>query len=750
MRVRRGPRWALLGAWIATAGTASWAVAGAHNDDRFVKAGREWWAFRPIRRPAVPAVRDRAWVRNPIDAFVRAAQEEAGLTPAAEADRFTLIRRLTLDLTGLPPSPSEVDAFVNDARPDAYERLVDRLLASPAYGERWARFWLDLARYADSAGFEEDTQRPNAWRYRDWVVDALNADLPYDQFVRLQLAAEEIAPEEPEHRPALGFLRNGPSVGNQRNEQIRMDELDDIVATTSSAFLGLTLACARCHDHKFDPIPTEDYYRLVAVFAPGRFADVPVATTEQVERDRATNQAIDARKAPLQREILAIERQVRQRLDAQKLARLPAAWRRALETGDLRGLTKDEQDELAQRIKIRPEEIDQELTTLERSVRAEWRARVAVLEAARPAPLPVTPGVVESGSRAPSVHVLIRGDVTRKGAIVKPGPPRAVAGRLVDFPEPEPGATSTRRRAALAAWIGSAKNPLTARVQVNRLWQGHFGAGLVPTASDFGVMGEAPALPELLDWLADEFIAAGWSQKAIHRRIVTSSTYRQSSRLRPEATASDPDNTLLWRFPLRRLEAEAIRDMVLWCAGSLNRRAGGPGVFPPIDPAIVRTGNIPRWPLDAKEGPDVWRRSLYLFQLRSVPIPLLEVFDLPESTQSCPQRSRTTLPTQSLSLLNNPFLIDQARRFALRVARDAGPDAASRWSLAHRLATGRPPDPEHSRTVFDFLARQTAWHADHPRNDGGSGRPEDLPPDLAALADVCHVLFNSNAFLYLD
>jgi Protein of unknown function (DUF1553)/Protein of unknown function (DUF1549) len=724
---------------------------GAGSDDRpssgsdpFVKTGREWWAFQPVRRPEVPEVTGQG-VRNPIDAFVRKAQGELGISPSAEADRYALIRRVTLDLTGLPPSPAAVESFVNDERADAYERVIDPLLASPAYGERWARLWLDLARYADSDGFEFDARRPNAWRYRDWVVNALNDDMPYDRFVRLQLAADELASDEPQNLAALGFLRNGPAVGNQKTEKLRMDELDDVVSTTSSVFLGLTVGCARCHDHKFDPIPTEDYYRLVAVFAPARFSEIPLASRDEQARYKQATQAVDERVDRLQSQVLAIERGVRARLDAQKRAGLPEAWRQALESGDTKSLSKDEEAALAKRIKIRPEEIDQELSALERSVRDEWRVRVAAVEATRPPELPRVPGVAESGARAGPVHLLVRGDVAQRGPVVQPGPLRAVAGDVFDFPEPSPRARSTFRRAALANWIVAAENPLTARVLANRVWQGHFGVGLVPTASDFGAMGEQPELPELLDWLAAEFVAQGWSQKALHRLIVTSATYRQASRVRPDMAALDPDNTLWWRFPLRRLDAEEIRDGILWTAGTLNPERGGPGVFPPIDPSIVHTGNVPRWPLNAHDGPEVWRRSLYVFQMRSVPVPLLEVFDLPASVQSCPRRALTTIPTQSLSLLNNPFVIDQSRRFAARVAREAGQETEAQIELAYRLAFGRPPKDPERRATREFLDRQTAWHAEH---DPQSNTPR--APELEALGDVCQVLFNSNAFLYIE
>ncbi len=696
------------------------------EDDPAIARGREWWAFQPVVRPAVPGEA----AGNPIDSFLQAARAEVGLEPSPEADRATLVRRVTLDLTGLPPTPEEVDAFLADEAPDAYERLVDRLLASPRFGERWARPWLDLARYADSGGFEFDNPRPGAWRYRDWVVRSINEDMPYDRFVGLQLAADEIAPDDPAQLAALAFLRNGPEVGNQQNESIRMDELDDLVAATSSAFLGLTVACARCHDHKFDPIPTEDYYRLLAVFAPGKFAGVTIASPAEKERYRAEVATFDAELERLRAPITAIERGARDRLEAEKRAALPDRLRQALASGEITALSQDEQDLLAERIKLTPVEIADSLTAVERAARDEWSARVAVAEAGRPEPLPEVPGVVESPGRPKPTFVLVRGSVDRKGQQVRPGPPRAVAGRLIDFDDRAEG-PSTGRRAALARWIADPANPLTARVMVSRIWQGHFGAALIPTPSDVGVMGFEPVVPELLDWLAAEFVERGWGRKAIHRLIVTSATYRQSSRPRPEGLEADPDNSLLWRFPIRRLDAEMLRDGILFAAGTLDEARGGPGVYPAIDPSVVSTGNVPRWPLDAVDGPATWRRSLYVFQMRSVPVPLLEVFDLPDSTQSCPERSRTTLPTQGLTLLNNPFVIGQARRLAERVAREVGDDPGRRVDRAFRLVTGRPPTEATAQAARRFL-------------EGPAGSPEDR------LADLAHVLLNSNAFLYID
>jgi len=656
--------------------------------DSAIAVVSEGWAFRPVRRPEVPTGES-----HPVDALVRRAQGVVGVAMSREADRVTLIRRLSLDLRGLPPSPSEVDAFLRDSRPDAYERLVDLYLASPSFGERWARPWLDLVRYADSDGFELDTRRPNAWRYRDWVIDSLNADMPYDRFIGLQLAADELAPDESRQKAALGFLRNGPTVANERTEKVRMDELDDLVTTTSSVFLGLTVGCARCHDHKADPIPTEDYYRLIAVFAPAKPAEVPLAGEDVVARSRETAVAIEERLDVARVERSAIERAVRDQLETEG---------------------KPLDDLTAAR------------SPLERSSLAECQARIDAIEARRPSPIAEARGVVESSSQAAPVPLLIRGDVNRKGPFVKPGPPRAVSGRLIDFPDPPRSSKTTRRRASLAEWIAGPAGPLTSRVEVNRIWLGHFGTGLVRTPADFGAMGDPPALPDLLDYLAAEFVAQRWSRKAIHRLIVTSRTYRQSSRVIDAMKRIDPGETLVWRYPLHRLDAEAIRDSILHCAGTLNRARGGPGVFPPIDPSLIRTGNLPRWPLDSRDGPEVWRRSLYLFQMRSIPLPLLEVFDLPDRASSCPSRTSTTVPTQSLTLLNNPFIIEQARRFAARVASEAGPETKARVTLAFQIATGRRPSDSQWQASSDYLLKE------------------------GDLAGLCQMLFNTNGFLYLE
>jgi hypothetical protein len=593
---------------------AAWlgvALPAGSGEKAITPEERAHWAFRRPTAAAPPAVRDAGWVRNPIDAFVLSALESSGLAPAPEADRPTVLRRLAFDLTGLPPAPAEVERFLADRRPGAYERLVDRLLASPHYGERQAQHWLDLARYADSDGFEFDALRPDAWRYRDWVVGAINADLPYDRFVALQLAGDEVAPGDPEAFVATGFNRCYPDMVDLNDQGLRrQNALNDMTDTTGYAFLGLTIACARCHDHKFDPVRIEDYYALQAVFAPSRFRD-----------DFPLPGGRDPRRPALAR------------------------------------------------------------------------------------------GLDETSPRAPATHVLIRGQYGVPGAVVAPAAPAVLdggAGLRI-----EPTASSTGRRRALAAWLVDPGNPLTARVQVNRLWQRRFGRGLVDTPSDFGTMGDEPSHPELLDWLATELMRRGWSSKAIDRLIVTSASYRQSSRAGAAARVLDPENRLLSHQGRRRLDGEAIRDAMLAVSGRLNPAPGGPPVCPPL-PAELGAKGIKAWPVSPDPADHV-RRSLYVLVRRNLRYPFFEAFDRPDTNASCPRREATIIAPQALSLLNGELAFASARALARRSAAEAGPGAttAERIDAIHLLALGRRPDPEGRRLAADFVAGggEAAWDA---------------------------------------
>ncbi|MEZ0265741.1 MAG: PSD1 and planctomycete cytochrome C domain-containing protein [Phycisphaerae bacterium] len=617
-------------------------------------AKSDHWAFQKPSTPKPPEGRE--WGRNGIDSFILARLDKAGLRPSAEADRATLVRRATFDLTGLPPTPEEVKAFVEDPSPDAYERVIDRLLASPGYGERWGRHWLDLARYADSGGFHNDLDRPSAWRYRDYVIKSFNADKPYGQFVREQLAGDEVDPTSADALTATGFGRNGPSnddnVGKTAldREKYRLDELDDVISTTSAVFLGLTLGCARCHDHKYDPFPQADYYRFLAVFNSTVKKEIP--------------------------------------LDAD---------------GRLAGITK------------------------------------------QPKTKSTLMALVEDGPKARPTRLLWRGDVKNEGPAVEPGVPvmfSAVA--PARFAAPASGAKTTGQRLALADWIAAPENPLTWRVLANRVWQYHFGRGIVASASNFGISGDRPTHPELLDWLASELVANGGKIKLLHRLIMTSATYRQSSRSNTEAAAVDPDVTLLWRMPKRRLEGEAVRDAVLAVAGTLNPKMGGPGIKPKLPAEMLVASQRNKWPAVTKEGPEHWRRSVYVYVKRQMLFPMLELFDAPGASQTCDRRPVSTLPTQALVLMNDEFMNDQAGRFADRLLREAGAGAPPA-ALAERalwLALGRAPAEGRVADAVRVMAAQSAAYR-------AAGKPA-IDADRDALIDLCHVLLNTNEYLYVE
>jgi mono/diheme cytochrome c family protein len=696
---------------------------------------RRFWSFQKPVRPAVPKVRNESWVKNEVDAFILKRLEESNLKPAPPAEPRALLRRLYIDLTGLPPAPEAVERFVKDPSDAAYAKVVDELLASPQYGERWGRHWLDLARYADSGGFEFDVDRPHAWRYRDYVIKSFNEDKPYDQFIREQLAGDQLGAGDAASLVPTGFLRNGPTVDNvdNENEQARMDELDDMVSATSSVFLGLTVGCARCHDHKYDPIPTRDYYRMQAFFFPYKKTERLFVGKEEEAAFKARNKELDEQIKPLRAKIAQLEKPVRDRLLNEKVE---FHVRLAENSSGFGGKTREEfRAEVAARfakdVKLQPEDIDPLLSPEVTKARREVQDEIDRINKTRPKPLAAAMGVTDKDEPG-KCRVLVRGDFNNKGEEVQPGLPLVLAG--------ETGVEPKNSRAQLARWIASADNPLTARVVVNRIWQYHFGKGIVRTPSDFGLTGDRPSHPELLDWLATEFVKRGWSWKAMHRLIVTSNAYRQSSRYDAASAAKDPENKLLWRMNPRRVEAEVLRDGVLAVSGKLNPEMYGPGVFPRIDPAVVNTGSRPRWPLDAKEGPDVWRRSVYIFVKRSVIVPLIEVFDCPATTISSPVRSAATIAPQALALLNNEFVLEQARHFAERVRREAGDDRRAQVTRAFSLALAREPQPKELEWSLGFIESQAKGYA---------ARKHEQPGE-AALADFCHAIFNLNEFLYVD
>jgi hypothetical protein len=735
---------------------------------------RAHWSFRPPVRTDPPEVREASRVRNPIDAFILARLEKTGLRPAAPAERAVLLRRVTFDLTGLPPTPQELDDFLNDNHPDAYERVVERLLASPHFGERWAEHWLDVVRYAESNGYEADAERPHAWRYRDYVVRALNDDMPYDRFLTEQLAGDLLARDAVRDgitgadRPeaawlvAAGMNRCGPIhqvSGNVDPVVNRQELLTEMTATVGSAFLGLTVGCARCHDHKFDPISQADYYRLQAFFSPAQPKEVDLSTPEEREAfDRRTRE-LDGQLTPLREQVQKIEAPYREQLTAAKKARLEPAYREALEVDPKK--RTPEQKKLAGQaqtlINLTWDEVLNALTPEDRQRRAGLRAQIHALEAQRPAPLAKAWTIVEDGS-APVGHVLRRGDPLKKGATVESAFPRVLCAEGKKS-APETHTTPPLNRLDLARWLTRPDHPLTARVVVNRLWQHHFGRGLVGTPNDFGVRGETPSHPELLDWLATELVAHHWSLKHLHRLMVLSNTYRQESQVKNEAAQKiDPDNKFLWRMNRRRLSAEALRDGMLAVAGTLNPRLGGPHVRVPLEPEVydlIFTEGEPDnlWPVSA-DAREHTRRSLYLFAKRNVRLPLLEAFDQPDTLTSCPVRPVSTFAPQALILMNGPVAQEQSKAFAGRLLREPGTETASLIERAYRLALARPPREAERRAALEFLQTQADHLRDRLRARQRVGVPAGTaagvdPAEAAALADFCLALFNRNEFLYV-
>jgi hypothetical protein len=700
------------------------------------------WAYSAPVRPAVPRVKDSARVRNPIDAFLLARLEAKGLTLAPEADPRTLIRRVTFDLTGLPPTPAEVEAFLADRTPDAYEKLVDRLLASPRHGERWALYWLDLVRFAESDGFKADDPRPTAWRYRDYVIRSFNADKPYDRFVREQLAGDELYPGDPDALVATGFNRHYPDEFNARNlEQRRQEILNDMTDTAGQVFLGLTVGCARCHDHKFDPIPQKDYYRLQAFFSGYRaLDDLVLDRPEEVAVYRARLRLWEEKTADLRRQMGELEEPYRRKLSDRDKSKFARELQAAYDTPPDRRSPLQQQlaDMVAKQVRVN---VGQMTKAMKPDVRKEWQElgkQLAAFDGLKPRPPALAMGLTDVGPVAPPTHLLKRGNWRNKGERLTPGFLTALDAKAASVPTPPPGARTSGRRSVLAQWLTRADNPLTARVLVNRLWQHHFGRGLVATPSDFGEQGERPTHPELLDWLATEFVRQGWSLKALHRLMVTSAAYRQSSRHDERAARVDPGNRLLWRMSRRRLEGEALRDAMLSVSGLLNLKMGGPSIFPELPKEL----GVPRggWLVtpDVKERN---RRSVYVFVKRNLRYPLFGAFDAPDANETCARRHVSTNAPQALMLLNGKLTQEIARAFAQRVLAETGSEPARVVERAYRLALGRPPEAREAALATAFLDRQAAL----PREPAAAE-----PAFTEAVADLCHVLLNINEFTYVD
>jgi hypothetical protein len=741
----------LLGVWGVLA-----PISLAQNTDppepKWTDAQRSHWSFVPPVRPQVPNVKNAGWVKNPIDAFILGSLEDASLPPAREADRVTLIRRVTFDLTGLPPTAAELDQFVNDKSPTAYEKLVDRLLASPAFGERQARAWLDLARFAESDGFKSDKTRPNAWRYRDWVIKALNADLPYDKFVALQLAGDEIASGDPDAFIATGFNRNYPFEDNNMvpglNQQLMLDDMTD---TTSAVFMGLTVACARCHNHKYDPISQKDYYRIQAAFGATTPSD---NFTLGSPFERAMFASIDAehkaRVKAVKTEIDRIESPYKAKLLGATLAKLPPEVLKAVETDPEKrtALQEDLIRSHSKKMAVDPKAMQSAMKPADRTI---WTARTALmasLNKSGPPPVDSASGMTDTGPKAPPVYLRRKGNFKNPGGAVDPGG-LSILSTAAPMPETEGNSKTSGRRKALALWLTRPDHPLTARVLVNRLWQGHFGRGIVATASDFGTQGAEPTHPELLDWLATELIANGWSMKAMHRLMVTSATYRQSSTPPEASLAGDPENSQFGRMPRHRLEAEAVRDSLLAVAGQLDQRIGGPSVFPDLPPGIDTRGG---WTRSESES-DRNRRSIYVFVRRNLKYPLFDAFDVPDTNTTCPDRNVSVNAPQALMLLNSDIVLDLARSMAGRIYRETSDrnDQAVLVSTAYRLAFSRQPDAQELKSGIAFLESQPAHLSGQTKLKTPKELPDGVvPAQAAALVDYCHVLLNLNEFVFID
>ncbi|HEV3138625.1 MAG TPA: DUF1549 and DUF1553 domain-containing protein, partial [Pirellulales bacterium] len=659
-------------------------------------------------RPAVPAVGNPAWVVNPIDAFVLHALEEKGLQPNVAADKLTLLRRVTFDLTGLAPTPQEQAMFVADQGGDAYEKLVDRLLDSPRYGERWAQHWLDVVRYAETDGFKEDAFRPNAHAYRDYVIRAFNADLPYDRFIRQQLAGDELEPDNPAALVATGLNRLYPDESNAANVRQRLQEIhDDLTETLGLAFLGLTIGCAQCHDHKYDPISQVDYYRLQAFFAPMLPRDdVPLATREQQQRYAEQLAAWEQATKPTRDAMEAIVAPKRDAAMKEALLKFEPDIRRAVETPDENRSAMDKRMATQAMKYVDPmlRSITDKLKGDDKKQFEELRKQLAEFDGQKPAPLPTAMAVSDGAVQAPPTFRLAVGNYRKPLEEVQPGFPT-----FLGSSEPQitlPGAVSSSgRRSALAEWLCRSDHPLTSRVIVNRLWQHHFGRGIVGTPNDFGAMGEPASHPELLDWLAVEFVDRGWSLKAMHRLMVNSAAYRQGSSvdfdnpLHARALEFDGANKLLWRARRGRLAGEAIRDTMLELAGQLNDEMFGPSARPELPSGIA-----PKlaWQPDATAGQRN-RRSIYVIAKRNMRYPLLDIFDLPDMHNSCPQRSITTTAPQALALLNSEFTIEQAQHWSGRLLGEHGLDLAALVRAAYVAAFARPASDEQLRIAREFL-----------------------------------------------
>ena len=690
---------------------------------------RQWWAFKPITRPEPPSSEGKAWSDHPVDRLILARLSSASLNPNPPATRKAWIRRAYYDLTGLPPTVADVEAFEADPSSGAYEKVIDHLLASDRYGEKWGRHWLDLVRYAETNGYERDNPKPETWRYRDYVIESFNRDKPYDRFVREQIAGDEMDEVTSETLVATGFHRLGIWDDEPVDaDQAYYDGMDDVLSTTGQAFLGLTIGCARCHAHKIDPIPHEDYYRLLAFFnntlsniREGRFKKSPYTlnTTRVIASDEAVKQH-DLLKRSIEEQTKNLENQI-----ARYEERVFAIFTNPEK--------EDAKDQRTRRTLIQ----EKKETVLNVEELKDYDGIQAELRALKQQRLPKLDSALviqENGPQAAKTHVLLRGNAHSKGDEVQPGFPAILGFEDPVIPAPSTDARSSGRRRVLADWMVDASNPLTARVIANRVWQFHFGRGICRTPSNFGQNGEMPTHPELIDWLATYLMENRWSLKKLHKHIMLSRAYQMSSKANEEALAKDPENDLFWRFDMRRLTAEEIRDSVIHLTGNLNLEMGGPSIYTPVPQEILATASRPdaAWGKSSPEQQN--RRSIYVFMKRSLHEPVLKAFDMADTDSACAVRFATTVPTQALTMLNSAFLNDQARLFARRLEAFTK-NGTEQLAEGLRLATSRNPSSEE-------LAQAEGMMNELTQNLGLS--------HTMALQRFGLMLMNMNEFVYLD
>lgn len=696
-----------------------WIDAGAVWSNTSSVGSNQWWAFKKAVRPAGAA--------NSIDAFIDQKLKAAGVAASPEADRLTLLKRASYDLLGLPPTKAQIDEFVNDKSPNAWEKVVDQLLASPRYGEKWGRHWLDLARYGDTAGFEQDPYLLIAWRYRDYVIKSFNDDKPYDKFTKEQIAGDELYPNDAEARSGTGFYR----VGTNRDLLFKVEDVNlvekriDMVDTTGSVFLGLTVGCARCHDHKFDPIPQKDYYRLQAIFQPAVSDRVFLDYNPARQYDLAENSR-SFRLYQMGEQAARINAKYADPLKAKKLAALPPEVVTAINTAEEKRTLDQARLALDNigKTRVSQDEIDALMSAEDKATIASISKRLLQIFTGY-GPPPMSPSITDVGRDAPKTFVAVRGNPEAFGEEVQPGFLTALGGG--DAPEAPLHAQTTLRRKALSEWIASEDNPLFARVMVNRIWQFHFGTGLVKTSSDFGTRAGLPSHPEMLDWLATEFVAKKWSVKAMHKLIMTSAAYKRSANGTDTAHAKDPGNDLLSHFNRRRLEAEEIRDASLQVTGELNLKMGGVPAVPPLtkEEMFGMIGNpASNWSV-SPDAAEHNRRTIYTLQRRTFQQPMAQAFDGPDGVLPCPRRNESTTAPQSLALLNGGFTMDRAKTLAGKIS-----SPAEAWESVY----GRAPSAEELAAAQTFLDRQMTLTGSK----------------TTAFTEMVRGLLNTNEFLYVD